>query len=34
MNEVLQSLAADPRLIEIALCVGAIWVLRWIEMMK
>jgi hypothetical protein len=34
MSEQLLSLASDPRLIEIALCVGAIWVLRWIELMK
>lgn len=34
MNEQLLALAADPRLIEIALCVGVIWVLRWIELMK
>jgi hypothetical protein len=34
MNDQLLSLAADPGLLEIALCIGAIWVLRWIEAMK
>ncbi len=28
------SIFADPTLIRIALCVGAIWVLRWTEMTK
>lgn len=34
MNGQLPSLVADPSLIEMALCVGAICVLRWIESMK
>jgi hypothetical protein len=34
MIEHLLSLAGDPRVIGMALCVGAIWVLRWIEMVK
>ena len=34
MNDQLLSLAADPRLIEIALCLGVIAILQWIELMK
>jgi hypothetical protein len=34
MEQELLSLFADPRLSEIALCLGAIWVLRWIDLMK
>ncbi len=34
MNEQLLSLAAEPRLIEIALCLGVIGILRWIQLMK
>ncbi len=31
MNDQFLSLAADPGLIEIALCIGVIAILRWIE---
>ena len=34
MNDQFLSLAADPRLIEIALCIGVIAILQWIELMK
>jgi hypothetical protein len=34
MEQGLLSLFADPRLSEIAICVGVIWVLRWIDLMK
>ncbi len=34
MNDELLSLAADPRLIEIALCLGAIWILGWIQSLR
>lgn len=33
MLDQLSSIFADPELIKIALCIGAIWVLRWIDMM-
>ena len=34
MNDQFLSLAVDPRLIEIALCIGVIAILRWIELIK
>ena len=34
MQEATASLIADPRLLEIALCLGVIWVLHWIDLMK
>ena len=34
MNDQFLSLAADPRLIEITLCIGVIAILQWIELMK
>jgi hypothetical protein len=34
MEQQMLSLFADPRLLEIALCLGVIGVLRWIELMK
>ncbi len=34
MNDQFLSLAADPRLIEIALCIGVIVILQWIELIK
>lgn len=34
MNEQLLWLAADPRLFEIALCLGVIGILHWIQLMK
>ena len=34
MNDQFLSLAADPGLIEIALCLGVIAILQWIALMK
>ena len=34
MNDQFLSLAADPSLIEIALCIGVIAILQWIQLMK
>ena len=34
MNDQFLSLAADPRLIEIVLCLGVIGIPRWIELMR
>ena len=34
MSAPLLPFPVDPHLIEIAVCLGAIWVLRWIESMK
>jgi hypothetical protein len=34
MNDQWLSLAADPRLIEIALCIGVIAILQWIELIQ
>jgi hypothetical protein len=34
MEQELLSLFSDPRLTEIALCLGVIWVLHWIDLMK
>jgi hypothetical protein len=34
MNDQLLSLAADPSLVEIALCIGVIAILQWIQWTK